>query len=143
MQIQQTLQTSMKRPWAATQESSDQALVEKIAGGDRLAMQALFGRHHVRVYRFVLRLVGDSTVAEDVVSEVFLDVWRQAGRFEARSQVSTWLLAIARFKALSALRRRKEVEIDDATAAAIPDSADDPEIVAQKKDRGAVLRECL
>ena len=50
--------------------------------GNRLAMQVLFARHHVRVYRFVLRLVRDQTLAEDLVSEVFLDVWRQAGRFE-------------------------------------------------------------
>jgi hypothetical protein len=53
----------------------------------------------VRVYRFLLRFVDKST-AEDLVNEVFLDVWRQAGRFQGRSQVTTWLLAIARNKAL-------------------------------------------
>src|SRR5690242_8328223 len=57
-------------------------------------MQVLYGRHHVRVYRFGLRLVRDEQAAEDLVSEVFLDVWRQAGKFEGRSAVSTWLLAI-------------------------------------------------
>lgn len=61
-------------------------------------MQVLYGRHHVRVYRFGLRLVRDEQVAEDLISEVFLDVWRQAGKFEGRSAVSTWLLAITRFK---------------------------------------------
>ena len=66
-------------------------------------MQVLYGRHHVRVFRFGLRLVRDEQVAEDLISEVFLDVWRQAGKFEGRSAVSTWLLAITRFKALSAL----------------------------------------
>jgi len=65
-------------------------------------MQVLYGRHHVRVFRFGLRLVRDEQVAEDLISEVFLDVWRQAGKFEGRSAVSTWLLAITRFKALSA-----------------------------------------
>src|SRR5262245_2277773 len=84
----------------AMQSTSDDVLIGRIATGDRLAMQVLFARHHVRVYRFVLRLVRDESVAEDLISEVFLDVWRQAGRFEGRSQVSTWLLAIARFKAL-------------------------------------------
>ena len=69
-------------------------------------MQVLFARHQVRVYRFVLRLVGNQAVAEDLISEVFLDVWRQADRFEGRSAVSTWLLAIARFKALSSMRRK-------------------------------------
>ena len=101
------------------QSTSDDVLIGRIATGDRLAMQVLFARHHVRVYRFVLRLVRDELVAEDLISEVFLDVWRQAGRFEGRSQVSTWLLAIARFKALSALRRRPDEELDDETAEAI------------------------
>jgi RNA polymerase sigma-70 factor (ECF subfamily) len=125
------------------QTTSDEVLIGRIAGGDRLAMQVLFARHHVRVYRFVLRLVSDPTIAEDMISEVFLDVWRQAGRFEARSAVSTWLLAIARFKALSALRKRTDEELDDETAEAIPDTADTPEEAVQKKDKSEILRECL
>jgi RNA polymerase sigma-70 factor, ECF subfamily len=125
------------------QATSDEVLITRIAAGDRLAMQVLFARHHVKVYRFVLRLVGNPTTAEDLISEVFLDVWRQASRFEARSAVSTWLLAIARFKALSALRRRPEEELDDEKAAAIEDTADDPEIAVQKKDKSEALRKCL
>jgi RNA polymerase sigma-70 factor (ECF subfamily) len=125
------------------QTASDEILIGRIAKGDRLAMQVLFARHHVRVYRFVLRLVNDASVAEDTISEVFLDVWRQAGRFEGRSAVSTWLLAIARFKALSALRKRSDDELDEEAAAAIPDTADTPEVALQKKDKSEVLRECL
>jgi RNA polymerase sigma-70 factor (ECF subfamily) len=125
------------------QTTSDEALIGRIAAGDKLAMQVLFARHHVRVYRFVLRFVGDPGRAEDLISEVFLDVWRQAGRFEARSQVSTWLLAIARFKALSALRRRPDEELDDETAQAIEDTGDTPEVAMQKKDTSAVLRQCM
>src|SRR5437868_7248287 len=125
------------------QATSDEALIGRIAAGDKLAMHLLFGRHHVRVYRFVLRLVRDQTKAEDLISDVFLDVWRQADKFEARSQVSTWLLAIARYKALSALRRRPDEELDDETAAAIEDQGDDPEVAMQKKDTGAVLRQCM
>src|SRR5215216_1635442 len=121
------------------QATSDEVLIGRIASGDRLAMQVLFARHHVRVYRFVLRLVRDESVAEDLISEVFLDVWRQAGRFEGRSAVSTWLLAIARFKALSALRRKPDEEL----AEAIEDPTDDPEVSLAKKDKGAVIRKCL
>ena len=127
----------------ATQRSSDQILLDRVAQGDKLATQALFARHNVYVYRFVLRLVGDEALAEDIVSEVFIDVWRNADRFEGHSQVSTWILAIARFKALSSLRRRKDDELDDVEAAAIPDTSDDPEITMQKKDRVAILRECM
>ena len=101
---------------SANQATSDEVLIGRIAKGDRLAMQVLFARHHVRVYRFVLRLVGNQSVAEDLISEVFLDVWRQADRFEGRSAVSTWMLAIARFKALSALRKRPDEELDEETA---------------------------
>jgi RNA polymerase sigma-70 factor, ECF subfamily len=125
------------------QSNSDDVLIGRIATGDRLAMQVLFARHHVRVYRFVLRLVRDESVAEDLISEVFLDVWRQAGRFEGRSQVSTWLLAIARFKALSALRRRPDEELDEETAEAIEDPSDDPEVALDKKDKSAAIRKCL
>src|SRR6516165_4924107 len=82
------------------QSTPDEVLLGRIANGDRLAMQVLYARYHVRAFRFVVRLVRDEATAEDVISEVFLDVWRQAGRFEARSTVSTWLLAIARFKAV-------------------------------------------
>ena len=128
---------------SATQTASDEILIARIAQGDRLAMQVLYGRHHVRVYRFGLRLVRDEQVAEDLISEVFLDVWRQAGKFEGRSAVSTWLLAITRFKALSALRRRKDFELDEEAANAIEDTSDDPETVVQKKDTSEALRECL
>ena len=55
---------------------------------------------NVRVHRFVLRLVAGASLAKDIVSEVFLALWRQAGAFKVKSQVSTWILAIARYKAL-------------------------------------------
>jgi len=131
------------RPTAARQATSDDALVERIAAGDKLAMQVLFARHHVRVYRFVLRIVKSQTSAEDLISEVFLDVWRQAGSFKGNSAVSTWLLAIARFKALSKLRRRTEDQLDDDTAATIEDHSDGPEVAVQKKVNGEILRRML
>jgi len=133
----------MNRTSAAMQTTSDEALIERIAAGDKLAMQVLFARHQVRVYRFVLRLVRDQSVAEELVGEVFLDVWRQAGRFEARSTASTWLLAIARYKALSALRRRTDQELDDDKVATIEDPGDSPEVAVLKQNKGDVLRQCL
>jgi len=133
----------VSRSLSANLSASDEILIGRIAQGDRLAMQVLFARHQVRVYRFVLRLAGNQALAEDLVSEVFLDVWRQADRFEGRSAVSTWLLAIARFKALSARRRKPDEELDDETAGAIEDIADDPEVSTQKKDKGTILRKCL
>jgi RNA polymerase sigma-70 factor, ECF subfamily len=136
-------QTLRSRSLSANPAASDEVLIGRIAQGDRLAMQVLFARHHVRVYRFVLRLVRNEASAEDLISEVFLDVWRQADRFEGRSAVSTWLLAIARFKALSSMRRKPDEELDDEAAGAIEDASDTPEVSLQKKDKGAVLRNCL
>jgi RNA polymerase sigma-70 factor, ECF subfamily len=128
---------------AAPETSSDDMLIRRIAEGDQLAMRTLFGRHRVPLYRWLLRLVGDEALAEDLLSELFLDVWRQAASFEARSSVSTWLLAIARYKALSARRRRTDAELDDELASKLADPADDPERVLQKKDRAEVLRRSL
>jgi RNA polymerase sigma-70 factor (ECF subfamily) len=124
-------------------EVGDDILIGRIAGGDRLAMRALYARHHVKVFRFVLRLVRNEASAQDLINEVFLDVWRQAGRFEGRSAVSTWILAIARFKALSSMRRRTEAMLDEETAEAIEDQADTPDVALQKKDAGEILRQCL
>jgi RNA polymerase sigma-70 factor, ECF subfamily len=128
---------------ASPSQGADAALLARIAEGDRLAMRALFARHQVRVYRFVLRAVHDRELAEDLLSEVFLDVWRNAFQFAQRSAASTWLLSIARHKALSALRRRKDVALDDAVAAAIPDERDDPETAVAKSEQGAILRDCI
>ncbi len=106
-------------------------------------MRALFARYRVALYRWLLRLVDDRALAEDLLSEVFLDVWRRAACFEARSSVSTWLLAIARYKALSARRRRTDAELDEATVSTVPDLADDPEVALQKKNRAEALRRSL
>ena len=128
---------------AAPEISSDEMLIRRIAEGDQLAMRTLFGRHRVALYRWLLRLVGDEALAEDLLSDVFLDVWRQAAAFEARSSVSTWLLAIARHKALSARRRRTDAELDEKVASKVADPADDPEVVLQKKTRAELLRHAL
>jgi RNA polymerase sigma-70 factor (ECF subfamily) len=122
-------------------DASDEALIERIAHGDRAAMQALYGRHSVRIYRFILRFTVDASTAEDLVSDVFIEVWRSAARFEKKSRASTWLLAIARHKALSARRRRPHEPLD--TAAAIEDPADDPETATQNAHRSTLIRKCL
>jgi RNA polymerase sigma-70 factor, ECF subfamily len=129
-------------PGPKGQSSSDEALIAKIASGNRLAMQVLYARHHARVYRFLLRQVGNDALAEDLISEVFLSVWRQAHRFEARSAATTWLLAIARYKAIAELRRRPKESSQEETAE-ISDTADDPEVALQSKHRAEILRRCL
>ena len=121
-------------------QQSDRELVERVAKGDRAAVRLLFMRHHARVYRFAARQTGSDMMADDIANEVFLELWRQAPAFEGRSEVSTWLLGIARFKALSALRKKKEEWIGDDDAAAIPDTADTPEVAVMKDDKATALR---
>ena len=127
----------------AAREISDRELLEDVAGGNRQAMRSLYLRHNTRVFHFVARMIRDESRAEDIVSEVFLDVWRHAGRFEGRSQVSTWILAIARYKAISVLRQRQEEALDVDAVEGIADLADDQQTDLEKKDTGALLRQCL
>ncbi len=132
----------MVSPVAATSaaQQTDRELVERVAGGDRAAVRLLFMRHHARVYRFAARQTGSEMMADDIANEVFLELWRQAPAFQGRSEVSTWLLGIARFKALSALRKRKEDAIDEDEAAAIPDTGDTPEVAVMKDDKATALK---
>lgn len=132
----------MVSPVAATSaaQQTDRELVERVAGGDRAAVRLLFMRHHARVYRFAARQTGSELMADDIANEVFLELWRQAPAFQGRSEVSTWLLGIARFKALSALRKRKEEAIDEDEAAAIPDTGDTPEVAVMKDDKATALK---
>jgi len=127
----------------ATKGTLDEQLIARIASGNRLAMRVLFARFNERVYRFALRLTGDEGFAEDVVSEVFFEVWRKAGTFEGRSQVSTWLLGITRNKALDARKARPTDGWDEEAAEAVEDPAANPEVEYQKKDVRAVMRKCL
>jgi RNA polymerase sigma-70 factor, ECF subfamily len=136
----------MKRRYmlvAMVEGEDDLSVVRRIASGDRTAMRALYGRHQLKVFRFVSGMLRDRSQVEDVVNDVFFEVWVQAGRFEQRSTVSTWLLGIARYKALTVARRRRDNELDEEMAEAVPDTADTPETSTQKLDKAAALRRCV
>jgi RNA polymerase sigma-70 factor (ECF subfamily) len=123
--------------------ATDETLMRSVARKDERAMRVLFARHHRRVFLFLIRVFKDETLAEDVVSEVFLDVWRKAESFKEQSAVSTWLIAIARHKALTALGRRSEIGLDDKMTATLVDPEADPERALQEKDRSRALGQCL
>lgn len=128
---------------APSSQISDQVLVRFIADGDKDALRLLYIRHRDRLFRFVTRLTGTESTADEIVNEVFLAVWRHAGQFEGKSQVSTWLLAIARFKALSECRRHSELPLDECAAAAIEDTGDSPATSFEKRQRSDLLQRCL
>jgi RNA polymerase sigma-70 factor (ECF subfamily) len=124
-------------------DMADETLMQRVAQGDRQALRILFGRHQLRVYRFALRLVDNAATAEDIVSEVFLELWRHAASFEGRARLSTWLLAIARNKAASIMRGRIDAPLEDTFAQAIPDGAGTAEDNLDASQRSAVMRQCL
>jgi RNA polymerase sigma-70 factor (ECF subfamily) len=134
----------IRRAGPNARASYDAVLLSRVATGDKTAMHILFSNHHVPVYRFVLRRLRDQALAEDVTSEVFLDVWRHAGRFEGRSTVSTWILAIARHKALTAARpRRNQLPFDESMVETDGNAAEHPDAILQTRDRSKLMRECL
>ncbi len=123
--------------------ASDVDLIQRISAGDSTAIQVLYGRHHVKIFRFVMRFVKNEALAEELTNEVFLDVWRQAGRFEGKSAVSTWMLSIGRNKSISLLRKKRDEALDDRQAEQIADHGDDPELAAQKANKGELMRRCI
>jgi RNA polymerase sigma-70 factor, ECF subfamily len=127
----------------SSRSSGDAALLIAVANGERGAMQVLYARHHVRLYRFLLRLTNDASLAEELVSDVFLAVWRGAASFSGKSEPSTWMLAIARHKAFSALKRRPHERLTDEMAGAIADPADGADAMIERDDRSAAIRACL
>ncbi len=133
-------------PHLASNRSSDTTdadLIRRIAVGNKLAMQLLYERHNVRLFRFALRLIRNEAAAEDVVQAVFLDVWRKAEEFKGYSEVSTWLLAIVRHKALTVFRYRSADPLDEEGVACVADSADTPEMATQKAQGRSIIRNCL
>lgn len=124
-------------------EDADRDLLERIARKDDAALQSLFGRHNVKIFRFVMRLVANEAIAEELTNEVFLQVWRNAGGFRGNSTVSTWMFTIARNLALSYLRKKDTVALDDTIAEQVEDETDSPETIATKHDKAAVMRACM
>lgn len=110
----------------------DRELVRRVARGDERAFGQLYHAHSVSLYNYVLRLVHDPAVAENLLQEVFVAVWQGAGGFRGGAQARTWFFRIAHHQAVSWLRReRAEISLDAADGAAERladrDSADGPD----------------
>jgi RNA polymerase sigma-70 factor, ECF subfamily len=88
--------------------ATDLALVSGVRAGHEPAMAALYDRHSGVVYSVALRVLGDTGRAEDVLQDVFLQLWRNPGAFDsARGNMGAWLAVIARNRAIDALRKRR------------------------------------
>lgn len=126
-----------------TSSDADLELVARIAKHDEAALQALFARHNVKIFRFIMRLVAVEAIAEELTNEVYMQVWKNAGGFRGSSTVSTWMFTIARNLALSHLRKKGTVPLDDDYAEQVEDDADTPETTTAKQDKALVMRACM
>ena len=110
-------------------DTSDHDLLAAVAHGDRPAFERLYHSYEKRVYQYVQTLVSDTSLAEEIVGDTMLAVWRGAGSFAYTSRVSTWIFGIARHKALDAIRRsgRRQREVDLDGAADLPHPHDCPD----------------
>ena len=99
----------------------DAVLLRSIQGGDQHAVAALYDRYSGAAYGLAFRITNDGTLAEDVVQDAFVSVWKQAARFDtSRGQVKSWLLTIVHHKAIDAVRRRS-----NRRERALPEGPDD------------------
>ena len=105
--------------------SPDAALVSAIRSGDQGAMAALYDRYSSIVYSVALRVLGDTGAAEDVVQDIFMQLWRNPGSFDSsRGSLGAWLAVISRNRAIDRLRRRRpESAVEDVIVSVTPDLA--------------------
>ncbi len=104
-------------------------------------MGRLYDRYSSIVYSIALRVLGDTGAAEDVLQEVFLQLWRNPGVFDSsRGNMAAWLAVIARNRAIDSLRKRRpETDIADVVVSVEPDLAGDTERArAMEKIRGVL-----
>lgn len=96
--------------------AGDAYLVRQVAQGNGDALEELYRRYSAMLFNFLCSLVGDPAVAEDVLQEVFIAVWKGSGSFRSAASVKTWLFNIAYKRAVSWLRRRRDLPIDSVVA---------------------------
>jgi RNA polymerase sigma-70 factor, ECF subfamily len=98
---------------------SDEKLMQRTSRGDLTAFGELFDRHQPGVYAFLSRFLGNATLAEDVVQEVFVRIWRYRHSFDTTQRFAAWLYGIARHTALTETRRahQQELSLDQLPAA--------------------------
>ena len=121
--------------------SPDFALLSAVRSGNESAMAALYDRYSSVVYAVALRVLGDTGNAEDVLQEVFMQLWRNPGMFDSsRGNLAPWLAVITRNRAIDQLRKRRpETDIEDVVVSVEPDMAGEAERSrAMEKVRGVL-----
>ena len=126
MEVPQDLVTPARDP----EDRSEAELMRQVAAGEIGGLEVLYDRYHAMAYALALRITTETGLAEDVVQDSFLGVWRNAGRYaEARGSVRSWLLAIVRHRAIDAMRRRRaSIALGEEPDEALPPNLTLPDI---------------
>jgi RNA polymerase sigma-70 factor (ECF subfamily) len=126
-------------------QTSDSDLLHAVARGDEAALAACYDRYRLILFGLIIRILHDRQEAEDVLQEVFLQVWRRAGDFdEARGRAFTWLVTIARSRALDRLRSAGSRARLGEQAAQMPrDEVRDAELDAVESEARTTVRSAL
>lgn len=129
---------------AALDDQQARDLIRRIAGGDEDALTRLHTLMAARIYAFVYHRLDDRDAAESAVTETLWEVWKSAGRFRGESRVSTWVLGIARYKAME-LRRQAMPEHEDLSELedVLPADDEDGEAMLERWQRKQALEACI
>ena len=130
-------------PPSSPQPENDAALLARVQGGEERAMAALYDRYSKVVYSVALRVLRDPAAAEDVLQEVFMQIWRNPGGFEAtRGSLGGWLAVVARNRSIDALRRKRPTDsVDEIALASNYNLADEAERNnMMERARGVIVR---
>jgi RNA polymerase sigma-70 factor, ECF subfamily len=126
-------------------DESEPDMLAAVATGEQKAFERVYHLYERRVYQYVFTFVNDQTLAEDIVGETMMAVWRGAGTFSGTSRVSTWIFGIARHKALDALRRkgRQQREVDLDSVVDLPTRDDSPVNDVHRKQMESLTQRAL
>ncbi len=110
------MREDQQAPSAQSQtESESGALLARVRAGDQAAMGQLYDRYSNVVYSVALRVLADTAAAEDVLQDIFMQLWRNPTTFDSsRGNIAAWLSVVARHRAIDVLRKRRpETDIED------------------------------
>ncbi len=125
-----------------TVEADARALIARLADGDRDALADLYRLYERPIYRFITARLNDPFEASDILHDVYIEVWRSAGRFEGRSKVRTWMIGIAYRKTMDRFRKTKRVTLMDEVPDLVDETVSAVDSIAAGQEAGH-LRHCL
>ena len=126
--------------YMGSNQNSEEDWLGRIAVGDRSAFEQLYQKYHRRVFGYLFRMVDRADAAEELTTDVMLEIWKSAKRFRGDSQVSTWIFGIARYKALSWRRKADSRWTDIDEASDVPASVESQDEVLIRGDLRARIR---